>query len=205
MIDGLRQSVSHIHCLLQKEIELVGAGNVVLWGLSQGCATSLVSALCWDESPFAGVVGMCGWLPFERAMKEILKDEDEDGDEYEVLFGDEVDEEVDPLEPVPEREDEDVDNVMEAVTFLREMLDMSVKKGVAFKNMPVFLGHGMNDATVAIKLGREARDCLGALEVDVKMVEYKGLGHWYSEEMLGDIVDFVKEKLKIADEGGMNS
>jgi len=76
---------------------------------------------------------------------------------------------------------------------------------VAFKSIPIFLGHGMNDATVAIKLGREARDCLGALEMNVKMVEYKELGHWYSEEMLGDIVEFIKDKLKIVDEGGMNS
>jgi hypothetical protein len=29
--------------------------------------------------------------------------------------------------------------------------------------------------------------------MDVRWKEYDGLGHWYSEDMLRDIVDFLKE------------
>jgi hypothetical protein len=57
------------------EIELVDAKNVVLWGLSQGCAASLVALLTWDGEPFGAVVGMCGWLPFRKHLEEIASNE----------------------------------------------------------------------------------------------------------------------------------
>jgi predicted esterase len=41
-IDGLRETSAYIHALLREEIELVGPRNVVLWGLSMGCAAALV-------------------------------------------------------------------------------------------------------------------------------------------------------------------
>lgn len=69
--EGLKRSVEFIHSLLKDEIEIVGGDNVVLWGLSQGCTTSLASLLMWDSSPLAAVVGMCGYLPFWMLLGEI--------------------------------------------------------------------------------------------------------------------------------------
>lgn len=71
MSSGLQKSVSFIHKLLQQEIEAVSRENVVLWGLSQGCATSLISLLCWDGEPFAATIGMCGWLPYGTMIMDI--------------------------------------------------------------------------------------------------------------------------------------
>jgi hypothetical protein len=61
------------------------------------------------------------------------------------------------------------------------------------------LGHGTKDEKVAIEIGREAKRCLGLLGDDVQMAEYEGLWHWDSDEMLGDILDFLREKLCIED------
>lgn len=74
-IDGLRETSKYIHGLLKKEVELVGADNVVLGGLSQGCAASLVALLLWDGEPLAGMVGMCGWLPYRKMMENAFVEE----------------------------------------------------------------------------------------------------------------------------------
>ena len=86
--------------------------------------------------------------------------------------------------------------VSEAVKFLRAELDMDDKKGAVFQQIPIFLGHGVEDPQVKIDLGREARECLELLGVDIHMVEYEALGHWYSEKMFRDIFHFLTSVLK---------
>ncbi|TVY58696.1 Acyl-protein thioesterase 1 [Lachnellula cervina] len=203
---GLRKSARYVHGILGREIEEVGEGNVVLWGLSQGCATSLVALLTWGGRPFAATVGMCGYLPFANHIEDIAKGgSSEDGDD---IFGEEGDDDDDPFcNSGDEDEDEDDSDGFEkdrsvkqdlptqAVTFLRDEIDMEDKAGMAFREVPVFMGHGTEDEKVPIELGREARTCLDLLGADVKMVEYEGLGHWYSKEMLGDIFSFLRERL----------
>ncbi|KLU90377.1 hypothetical protein MAPG_09339 [Magnaporthiopsis poae ATCC 64411] len=60
-----------------------------------------------------------------------------------------------------------------------------------FRMVLVFPGHGVPDDRVNVSLGREATACLAGLDVRVVSKEYETLGHWYSGEMLHDIVDFV--------------
>lgn len=72
MVPGLKKSVNYIHGILRAEIESVGRENMILWALSQGCATSLSSLLAWDGEPFAAVVGMCGYLPFTNRIVEVV-------------------------------------------------------------------------------------------------------------------------------------
>lgn len=71
--DGLRESSTYIHCLLQAAVDEVGAENVVPRGLSQGCAASLVATLTWGQRPFAVMVGMCGWLPLRSHIEESAR------------------------------------------------------------------------------------------------------------------------------------
>jgi predicted esterase len=59
------------------------------------------------------------------------------------------------------------------------------------------LGHGAEDEKVDIKLGREAKNALDLMGTNVQMKEYEGLGHWYSEDPLRDIFNFIKEKVKV--------
>lgn len=73
MGEGLHKSCGYVHSTLKQETEEAGKENVVLWGLSQGCATSLTALLTWDGEPLAATVGMCGYLPFANHIEEIVK------------------------------------------------------------------------------------------------------------------------------------
>lgn len=201
---GLRSSVQYIHGLLEQEIALVGAKNVVLWGLSQGCATSLASLLTWDGEPFAAAVGMCGWLPFANVMVDMLQ-EDQEKDNLSQSY----DDEYDPFSPSGDENgdssvapdpslplDPSTVSALSAVNFLREELDLDRTAKTTFREVPIFLGHGIEDDRVKIDLGREAQKCLHSLGADVQMKEYEGLGHWYSEDMLRDIFQFLSHALE---------
>ena len=202
MVDGLNKSCGFIHGLLKTEIEAVGKENVVLWGLSQGCATSLASLLVWDGEPFAAVVGMCGWIPFGNELVKIGRGHgdkglEEDHDDPFALSGDE---DEDPFATSDDDDEVRGDLPSQAVKFLRESIEMEDKNGMAFQEIPIFLGHGTEDEKVDIKLGREAKNALDLLGTNIQMKEYEGLGHWYSEDMLRDIFKFIKKKFKIEED-----
>ncbi|KAL9127152.1 MAG: hypothetical protein Q9217_003922 [Psora testacea] len=145
--EGLRETAAFIHTLLRDEAALVGARNVVLGGLSQGCAASLVSLLLWQGEPLKGYFGMCGWLPLRRNMEEVSRPS-EPGRE----------EENDPFAR-PEHEEEEQEPVARAMAYLRDELEMDFASSLlsmAFQLMPLFLGHGSKDEKVPVGLGREA-------------------------------------------------
>lgn len=192
---GLKQTVTYLHGLLEKEIAEVpgGARNVILWGLSQGCAASLMALLLWKGEQLGGVVGMCGWLPYagrlegemrERPAEETGTLDDDDDDLFERSDSKDIAQEPDPTK--------------RAINWLREELELRLdlgegntheEVGLVFNKIPVFLGHGVEDEKVSVVLGRAAFSCLRGLGVDgVEWKEYEGLGHWYSSEMLSDIV-----------------
>lgn len=201
MGDGLRKSVRYIHGLLAEACNEVGAENVVLWGLSQGCATSLVSLLCWEGERITACVGICGWLPYGNVIKDIAAIRSGGEDDFFGAGG----EDEDPFaHSGDEREDggagsecvRQKDASTQAVDYIRGEIDVQ-GRSEAYKSIPVFLGHGAEDDSVSIELGREAKSCLELLGAQVTMNEYEGLGHWYSEEMLGDIFAFLEEKLRV--------
>jgi len=209
MRDGLHKSCEYVHGILKREIEEVGKENVALWGLSQGCCTSLTALLTWDGESFAAMVGMCGYLPFANHIEEIVKGKSSRTGDYGFGEDGEDDEDEDPFAHSGDEDDDNdffeedssvkKDLPTQAVTFLREEIDMKDKEGMAFLEIPVFLGHGTEDEKVPIEIGREANRCLDLGGADVEMVKYEGLGHWYSEEMLGDIFDFLRRNLGIED------
>jgi predicted esterase len=73
---GMGRTVAYLHGLIAREAEVVGGTrNVILGGISQGCAVSLVASLLWEgEDGLGGVVGMCGWLPYISQMRGQLLD-----------------------------------------------------------------------------------------------------------------------------------
>ncbi|KAL9101587.1 MAG: hypothetical protein Q9163_003164 [Psora crenata] len=187
--NGLRETTRFLHMLLRDEIELVGANNVVLGGLSQGAAASLMALLLWQgEQGLGGVFGMCAWLPLRRYMEEVLCPAEPDEDDIFRRAG-------------PEEQKVEEPAIAGAIRALREEVEVEATSASAiapisieFLRTPVFLGHGTADEKVPIKLGREAMGCMQALGVDVEWKEYSGLGHWYSSKMLGDLVTFLKER-----------
>ena len=71
--EGLQESCRLLHDLLRQEIAIVGARNVILGGLSQGCAAALVSILLWKSEPLGAIFGFCGWLPIQQCMQDMVE------------------------------------------------------------------------------------------------------------------------------------
>jgi len=193
----LTKSCEYLRELIKHEIKIVGAENVVLWGLSQGCATALSLLLTWDAEPFAAMVGMCGFLPFSNVIKDIAE-----GNTFPSSDDPFSQDEAPPNYSESEAGDGksskcETNSAAEALHYLREELQLGKGRETGFKSIPVFLGHGEEDQRVSIRLGREAKYCLDLLGLDAQMMAYEGLGHWYSPAMMGDIFQFLRERLGI--------
>ncbi|KAK4228809.1 Alpha/Beta hydrolase protein [Podospora fimiseda] len=195
-IEGLQATISYIHNLIKEETALLAGGstrNIVLGGISQGCAASLAALILWDgEERLGGYLGMCGWLPFAETIKKEVTEKGEeevkDDDEWDPFQRDDgEDEETTP------------DKSAAAVRTLRECLELNsdghkgpISRPKAF-DTPVFLGHGDQDPKVPLAHGKEAAECLKVVGFNnVSWNEYQGLGHWYSPEMLTDMVTFLR-------------
>ncbi|KAG8166209.1 hypothetical protein KVR01_004761 [Diaporthe batatas] len=198
-IEGLRGTALYLHELLRGEIARVpgGARNVVLGGLSQGCAASLVALLLWEGEGLGGVVGMCGRLPF--ADRIIAEARDEGG--YQELGFDPFAADGSDAGDVGHGSEVEDTPVRKAAGWLREQLDLPAPEAssgiLPLQKVPIFLGHGAQDEKVSIELGRRAAECLETLGARVCWKEYGDLGHWYSPEMLGDLACFLLETLAV--------
>ncbi|KAF2004961.1 phospholipase/carboxylesterase family protein-like protein [Amniculicola lignicola CBS 123094] len=195
---GLRESVTYVHTLIEDAVKEVGAKNVVLMGLSQGCAVSLTSLLIWRGPPLGAFLGMCGWCPLRQGMLEAIGDE----------TGEEAMPEEDDMFELSD------DNLAEADTrsklekardWLQEELDISNETGhrenPPLGDMAVFLGHGSEDVKVPAELGRLATTSLQHLDVNVTHRHYDGLSHWYSNDMLRDMIMFIQQSQKARELG----
>jgi predicted esterase len=193
-IPGLRETSAFLHNLLREESEIIGPKNVVLMGLSQGCAASLVATLLWEGEVFGGVVGMCGYLPFRKDMCGVIEEDVRD-EENDTLLGD-----VDDEEDMFERDDQGSgggSKFEKAVEWLREELQIHERKdenaeAPPMQSIPVFMGHGTQDEKVPFQNGKLAAEFLKGIDVHVEWREYEGLGHCYSDDMLRDVVQFLK-------------
>jgi predicted esterase len=220
---GLQQSCKYVHGILQNEIDEIGEENVVLWGLSQGCATALISHLTWNGDPFAATVGMCGYLPLSNHIRDLaegkrqlegLEGEDEDEVEDDIFYNSDDSEDSEQIDRLTAalknnprlQEITALKNCpqLQAINFLTREFKMEKSLESVHKDIPVFLGHGTLDEKVPQAIGRDARDCLGLLGVDVTWRLYGGLGHCYSEEMLGDIIKFLRRNLDTEEAGVIN-
>ena len=95
-----------------------------------------------------------------------------------------------------EKDGEEKDLIAVALRWLRDELELpggdAGDDSSAFQKVPIFLGHGVEDDRVSVIIGRNAADCLGTLGVQTLCwKEYQGLAHWYSGEMLWDVVAFL--------------
>ena len=123
---------------------------------------------------------MCGWLPFRKQLEDILVSEDlddADDDLFETSGG-----------------NVQMEAPAQAIAFLIEELNLSVtESSMSFQHVPLFLGHGVDDEKVPVRLGREAVSCLKRMGTCVEWRGYEGLGHWYSSEMLCHLVETVRK------------
>lgn len=69
---GLWESVDQVLSVLRKEAELVkGTQNVIVAGISQGCATAIFALLA-SGIRVGGFFGFCGWLPLAEEIQQII-------------------------------------------------------------------------------------------------------------------------------------
>lgn len=171
-LQGLADSAKYIQSILNRELDTIPSKNIILGGLSQGCAMALPVLLSL-KFPLGGFVGMSGWLPFRNDIDEIILPQGSAGDAAPFLF-DGVDESADQ------------DPSAAAINFARDILLMDPLNILILSHeqtcltTPVFLGHGENDEKVRCKLGEEAAQTLTSLGMQVTWKSYPGLGHWYN-------------------------
>ena len=88
-------------------------------------------------------------------------------------------------------------SIEKAVGWLREELEIShddrviEQQSSSMQSIPVFMGHGRDDEKVPCQIGKLGADLLRSIDVRTTWQEYAGLGHWYSADMLRDVVSFV--------------
>ncbi|KAL8857842.1 MAG: hypothetical protein Q9178_005598 [Gyalolechia marmorata] len=71
-IEGLRDSIKHILDIISKEVEFVPPSNIVLLGISQGCATA-IHALLAGQYRLGGFIGIAGWMSFHKQVADLSK------------------------------------------------------------------------------------------------------------------------------------
>jgi len=170
-IAGLAENVRQINTIIEQEARTVGRDNVVIGGLSQGCATSLVALMSLIQ-PVGGYIGIAGWLPLVKDVKTAA---------YQATDGNE----------------QDLTPQLRAAHCIQTALDLPlspVHGAIGFAGTPCMLGHGTADPKVVVQHGEEARDVLTNLGANVTWKPYADFGHWWKEpDTIDDIAAFFVE------------
>ncbi|KAK4466618.1 Alpha/Beta hydrolase protein [Cladorrhinum samala] len=178
-MDGIRDAVGYIQSIVDQEVERLGGNHekLVLAGISQGGAIGMWELLCQQnlDVRFGAFVGASTWLPFAKIIESLLV---RDGD--------------------PAGRDQ---TETESVNFVKEMMSAwgryhaTAHDSTKLLSTPIFLGHGTDDATVGVELGRHARRVLSKIGFQVEWKEYLGAeleGHWLKvPEEVDDIANFL--------------
>ncbi|PHH65984.1 hypothetical protein CDD81_932 [Ophiocordyceps australis] len=191
---GMRASVEHIHALLLQEMALLDNNGraVVLVGFSQGCAMALISLLLWHGQPLGGFVGLCGFMPLNTVLMQILHHESQhDADDivFEDTDGHDVDSSADA-----DAQMHHATPLVEAIGELRQEAQLpghAPPPSMSFVSVPVYLGHGAADDKVDLRYGRGAAALLEKMGLMVEFHVYQGQGHCYSTEMLDHVIQFL--------------
>ena len=100
-LHAIKESCNTIVAILEHEAESVGYQNIILGGISQGCATA-IHALLQADKQLAGFVGFFSWLPCptqalasgdkatDAVKTPVLLEHCEDDDIIKVKFGKEL-------------------------------------------------------------------------------------------------------------------
>lgn len=179
---GLGESYKEILELLSQEVEKVSRENVILGGLSQGCAMSLISLLAVDF-PVGGFIGMSGRLPFGDDIHDIAITEDGEDDED------------NPFDTGEDKKPEDPISMVQR--YVRHLLSVDDQEQPSQERSsiqtPIFLGHGALDEKVLPSRGEKAYQTLKTIGFRAEWRCYADLGHWYKiPDEIEDIVEFVK-------------
>ncbi|CZT19341.1 uncharacterized protein RCC_05189 [Ramularia collo-cygni] len=190
-LEGLKESCAFLEGIVREEVERVGARNVFVGGLSQGCAMGLQFLLSY-EGELGGFVGMSGWLPYVDEMEGVLVEEEKGNDEDDSFARSGSEDRGTALKGEPA--------AMKICGFVRDNLDLPLpvtSRQPSWLQTPVYLGHGNIDEKVKLAKGRRAAEFLRGMGVQVVWKEYDE-GHWYKvPEEIDDIVSFLRSYISL--------
>ncbi|RYP42925.1 hypothetical protein DL770_011967 [Monosporascus sp. CRB-9-2] len=201
-LQGLAESALELSELLRLEMASIPPQNIILGGISQGCAMALSLLLVLDH-PLGGYIGMCGYLPFQKDIEDAVRDEsnaeiDED-DPFAAGDGDiglHADQQLSLADPA-----------VKAKAFERDLLCLpplpSRTKETTACSTAIYLRHGDANEKKPYALGKAAARTMRAAGYEVSWKLYPGLGHWYKvPDQIDDIVEFIRETVgcQISDE-----
>ncbi|KAJ4245550.1 hypothetical protein NW762_014059 [Fusarium torreyae] len=185
---GLEESSREIFHLISEERGKISDKNILIGGISQGCAMSIVCLLALGF-PIGGFVGMSGWLPFASEIQKLAADDDES-----LQFSDDSD----PFAFSSNGENDSDDGSTQVYRYARGLLSLQSPELPTASDAlttPVFLGHGEEDEKIKLSLGEEACRVLRSVVFQVEWASYQGRGHWYKvPDEIDDIVRFFTQK-----------
>lgn len=194
-LKGLVESSQEIREILDEELKKISHQNIILGGLSQGCATALCCLLSLNF-PLGGFIGMSGWLPFQKEIEAAARDEDDSSDDN--PFGSDTE---DPFEHSEGEEGPVIqDPISRVINLTRDLLCLDKLENTSKTNSPlltpVFLGHGEADDKVKPCYGKSAYETLVAGGFQVTWKCYSDQGHWYKiPDEIDDLVKFIREQV----------
>ncbi|EGX93557.1 Phospholipase/carboxylesterase [Cordyceps militaris CM01] len=164
--DDLVHSIQRVLAVIEEEEKLVPRNKIFLCGISQGFATAISLLLAEGQGGFAGLIGLCSWLPFSSQIEAKMTEHPPNASIFtclQTLYRSEENQSI--LDAVPNK----------------------------IRATPVLLGHAADDAVVPMENARRMNQILSALGLNVEWHEYEDGGHWINEPQgVDDIVSFIQ-------------
>ncbi|EPE05456.1 acyl-protein thioesterase [Ophiostoma piceae UAMH 11346] len=198
-LPGLQDTAQTLIKLLRQEQERVAPSNMILGGISQGCAAS-VSVLL-SQHPvvqgLGGFVGMCGYLPFQgdldaalTAAEEANQPVPDEEDFFGHNDGDSNIAETDPMACAAAFEQDLLDLPQDRIT---EVSSNEAGTVATARAVPVFFGHGREDDKKPVALAEAMAATMRKANYAVDLKIYEELGHWYKvPDEIDDIIAFIR-------------
>lgn len=192
-VEGLQQSVAFIHQLIQAEAKHVPLANIVLGGISQGCATAVHAMLSLEGQNVGAFVGFCGWMPFASSIQgshtssfgmSTLRD----------ITNNRQRPPIPPLAPSSVEPSTELEKHWHPPPSLlvSPLLSNGLQPLQPVSGSVIFLSHSKNDEVVDFGLGIQLRSILQQLGAKVSWREYDDGGHWIKEPQgFDDLIDFL--------------
>lgn len=183
---GLGESYGEILRIVGREAAEASPQNVILGGLSQGCAMGLICLLALTF-PIGGFIGMSGRLLFNEDIRGLVNASHKVLDEDDPFStGNDDGGASDPVVMVQ--------GYVRHALSIEDLVDPSGERSSILT--PVFFGHGDSDETVRPSRGREAYETMRAVGLQAEWKCYADQGHWYKiPDEINDIVEFIKARV----------
>jgi len=163
MLEGLRESIADLLDVIRKEAKEVPLESIILGGISQGCATAIMTLLA-SNLRIGGVIGLCGWLPLQEDIANIQ------------------------LPASSARISQTLRLYLEDASPIPADLQSYTAKMTA-----IFLAHSRDDEMVPFTQGESLKNTMEILGYNVSYAHYNDGGHWiHGTYGIDDIAAFLK-------------